>query len=143
MTEAPVSAQRRLLAWRVGLGIVSFAAATGFGLAILLAVHGFWPGVGIFAAVASFEVWRAVTLYRKKPAGVTVDLAVDLAQRNARMRVSAWVVTVCAIGCAILAAIAGRVELWLIGGLLSAGAALAWFATLWLIPRARRRSAGS
>src|SRR5450631_2436859 len=143
MTEAQVSERKRLLAWRVGLGIFSFAAATGLGLAILLAVRGFWPGVWIFTAVALFEVWRAATLYRKRPAGVTVDLAVDLAQRNGRLRVSAWVVTVCAIGCAILAALVGRVELWLIGGLLGAGAALVWVTTLWLIPRAIRTSAGS
>jgi hypothetical protein len=143
MTEAQVSERRMLLAWRVGLGIFSFAAATGLGLAILLAVRGFWPGVGIFTAVTLFEVWRAVTLYRKKPEGVTVDMAMDLAQRNARLRVSAWVVTVCAIGCAILAALVGRVELWLIGGLLGAGAALVWVTALWLIPRAIRTSAGS
>src|SRR5665213_2012711 len=107
MTEGEASGRRRLLAWRVGIGIFFFTAATGVALAVLMVVRGFWPGAGIFTAVALFEVWRAVTLYRRKPAGVTVDLAVDLAQRNARMRVSAWVVTGCAVGCAILAALAG------------------------------------
>src|SRR5450631_4916407 len=142
MTDGEVSERRRLLAWRAGIGIFSLTAAAGVGLAVLMAVRGSWLGVGIFTAVAAFEVWRAVTVYRRKPGGVTVDLAADHAQRNVRMRVSAWIVTACAVGCAIMAAFAGRVELWLIAGFLGAGAALVWFTTLWLIPRATRPSAG-
>ena len=142
MTDGEASEGRRLLAWRGGIGAFSLTAATAVGLAVLMAVRGSWPGVGVFTAVAAFEVWRAVTVYRRKPAGVTVDLTVDLAQRNTRMRVSAWIVTGCAVGSAIVAALAGRVELWLIAGLLGSGAALVWFTTLWLIPRATRPSAG-
>ena len=142
MTDGGTSERRQRLAWRGGVTIFSFGAAVALGLAVLMAVRGFWPGVGILVAVALFEVWRAVTVYRRRSAGVTVDLAAVHAERSARMRVSAWIVTGCAVGCAVLAAFAGRVELWLIAGLLGAGAALVWFTTLWLIPRATRPSAG-
>jgi hypothetical protein len=142
MTDGEAGERRRLLAWRGGIGAFSLTAATAVGLAVLMAVRGSWPGAGILVAVALFEVWRAVTVYRRKPSGATMDLTVDLAERSARMRVSAWIVTGCAVGCAIFAAFGGRAELWLIAGLLGAGAALVWFTSLWLIPRATRPSAG-
>lgn len=139
MPDAEASSDRaRLIAWRVGIGIYSFAAVTGICLAALMAVRSFWPGVAIFAAVALFEAWRGVTVYRRKPDGMKVDLAMEQAQRNARLRLSAWLITVCAVGCGVLAALGGRVELWLIAGLLAAGAALAWITVRWLIPRATR-----
>lgn len=138
MPDTEASNERaRLIAWRVGIGIYSFTAVTAVCLAALMAVRGSWPGVAIFAAVALFEAWRGVAVYRRKPGG-RVDVALEQAQRNARMRVSAWLVTGCAVGCGVLAAFDGRVELWLIAGLLAAGAALVWTTALWLIPRATR-----